>query len=80
MDVGGAKPIRLAPYYVLLCHRMWLKEELDRMMEDGVILVSNSSIGAPIVLVKRRMENKVVCGLAKVELSDCSRCLPHTSH
>ena len=54
VDVEGAKPIRLAPYRVPQCHRVWLKEELGRMLEDGAIVESNSSWGAPIVLVKKK--------------------------
>ena len=54
VDVGGAKPIRLAPYWVPQCHMVWLKEELGRILEDGVIVESNSSWGAPIILVKKK--------------------------
>ena len=61
VDVGGAKPIRLAPYQVPQCHKVWLKEELGRMLEDGVIVESNSSWGALIVLVKKKDGTTRLC-------------------
>ena len=61
VDVGGAKPIWLAPYQIPQCRRVWLKEDLGRMSEDGVIVESNSSWGAPIVLVKKKDGTTRLC-------------------
>ena len=38
-DIGvkGSKPIRLSPYRVPQMYRGWMREELDRMSEDGII-------------------------------------------
>ena len=54
VDVGGAKSIWLAPYWVPQCHWVWLKEELGRILEDGFIVESNSSWRALIVFVKKK--------------------------
>ena len=43
----GSKPIRLSPYRVPHMYRGWMREELDRMSEDGIIEESVSqSVGS----------------------------------
>ena len=54
IDVKGSKPIRLSPYRVPQMYRGWMREELDRMSEDGIIEESVSPWGAPVVLVKKK--------------------------
>ena len=53
IDVKGSKPIRLTRYKVPQMYCGWMREDLDRVREDGVIEESVSpSWGAPVVLVK----------------------------
>ena len=55
------KPICFAPSRVHQHYRVWIRKELGKMSKDGVIMESNSSWGAPIVLVRKKDETTRLC-------------------
>ena len=54
VDVADAQPIRLPAYRLPQTSVQVVREELDKMLESGVIEPSNSPWAAPIVLVKKK--------------------------
>ena len=46
-------PIAKKPYTLTLKHYDWVKEEIDKLLETGVIRESHSSWSAPIVVVPK---------------------------
>jgi transposase InsO family protein len=54
IDTGTAKPIRQAPRRLPIGKRDTEKQEIDKMLERGVIEPSNSAWSSPIVLVTKK--------------------------
>ncbi len=54
IDTGDSPPIAQAPYHVALCHVDWLREELTKLEEAGVIEQCISPWASPIVIVPKK--------------------------
>lgn len=55
------RPIRLPPYRISHAWKGAVKEEIDEMLEEGIIEPSNSDWSFPIVLVKKRDGSLRLC-------------------
>ena len=53
IDTGDSDPISQKPYPVTMKHYQWVKEEIDKLLEAGVIRNSHSSWLAPIIVVPK---------------------------
>ena len=53
IDTGDSDPISQKPYPVAMKHYQWVKEEIDKLLEAGVIRNSHSSWLAPIIIVPK---------------------------
>ena len=51
IDMGDSDPISQKPYPIVMKHYQWVKEEIDKLLEAGVIRNSHSSWSAPIIVV-----------------------------
>ena len=51
IDMGDSDPFSQKPYLVAMKHYLWVKEEIDKLLEAGVIRNSHSSWSAPIIVV-----------------------------
>ena len=51
IDIGDHQPIAKKPFTLAIKHHEWVKEEIDKLLEAGVIRESHSSWYAPIVVV-----------------------------
>ena len=58
---GEARSIRLPPYRIPHAYREVVKEEIDQMLEQGLIEPSASEWSAPIVLVKKKDGSMRLC-------------------
>ena len=58
IDTGDACPIAKKPYTLALKHYDWVKEEIDKLLEAGVIRESHSGWSAPIAGYQREMVGK----------------------
>ena len=53
IDTGDSDPVSQKPYPVVMKHYNWVKEEIDKLLEAGVIRNSHSSWSAPIIVVPK---------------------------
>ena len=53
IDMGDSDPVSQKPYPVAMKHYQWVKEEIDKLLEAGVIRNSHSSSSAPIIVVPK---------------------------
>ena len=53
IDTGDSDPVSQKPYPVAMKHYNWVKEEIDKPLEAGVIRNSHSSWSAPIIVVQK---------------------------
>ena len=53
IDSGDSDPVSQKPYPVAMKHYNWVKEEIDKLLEAGVIRNSHSSWLAPIIVVPK---------------------------
>ena len=53
IDTGDHPPVAKRPYTLVLKHHDWVKAEIDKLLEAGVIRESDSSWSAPIVVVPK---------------------------
>ena len=51
IETGDHPHMAKKPYALALKHYDWVKEEIDKLLEAGVIRESHSSWSAPIVVV-----------------------------
>ena len=51
IDMGDSDPLSQKPYPVAMKHYQWVKEQIDKLLEAGVIRNSHSSWSAPIIVV-----------------------------
>ena len=51
IDMGDSDPISQKPYPITMKHYQWVKEEIDKLLEAGVIRNSHSSWLAPIIVM-----------------------------
>ena len=61
IDTGDHPPIAKKPYILTLKHYDWVTEEIDKLLEAGVIRESHSSWSAPIVVVPKGDGGKRLC-------------------
>ena len=61
IDTGDQPPIAKRPYTLALKHHDWVKAEIDKLLEAGVIRESDSSWSAPIVVVPKSDGGKRLC-------------------
>ena len=61
IDTGDHPPIAKKPYTLAIKHHEWGKEEIDKLLEAGVIRESDSSWSAPIVVVPKGEGGKRMC-------------------
>ena len=52
-DMGDSDPVSQKPYPIAMKHYQWVKEEIDKLLEAGVIRNSHSSWSAPIIVVPK---------------------------
>ena len=53
IDMGDSDPVSQKPYPVAMKHYQWVKEEIDKLLEAGVIRNSHYSWSAPIIVVPK---------------------------
>ena len=53
INTGDSDPVSQKPYPVAMKHYNWVKEEIDKLLEAGVIRNSYSSWSAPIIVVPK---------------------------
>ena len=53
IDTGDSDPVSQKPYPIAMKHYQWVKEEIDKLLEAGVIRNSHSSWLAPIIVVPK---------------------------
>ena len=53
IDTGDSDPISQKPYPIAMKHYQWVKEEINKLLEAGVIRNSHFSWSAPIIVVPK---------------------------
>ena len=53
IDMGDSDPVSQKPYPIAMKHYQWVKEEINKLLEAGVIRNSHSSWSAPIIVVPK---------------------------
>ena len=61
IDTGNNPPVAKRPYILALKHNDWVKAEIDKLLEAGVIRESDSSWSVPIVVVPKGDGGKRLC-------------------
>ena len=61
IDTRDHPPIAKKPYALPLKHYDWVRDEIDKLLEAGVIRESHSSWSAPIVVVSKGDGGKRLC-------------------
>ena len=61
IDTCDHLPIAKKPYTLAIKQHEWVKEEIDKLLEAGVIRESHSSWSAPIVVVPKGDGDKRMC-------------------
>ena len=61
IDTSDHPPITKKPYALALKHYDWVRDEIDKLLEAGVIRESNSSWSAPVVVVPKSDGGKRLC-------------------
>ena len=61
IDTGDHPLIAKKPYILAINHHEWVKEEIDKLLEAGVISESHSSWSVPIVVVLKGDGGKRMC-------------------
>ena len=53
INMGDSDPVSQKPYPIAMKHYQWVKEEIDKLLEAGVIRNSHSSWSVPIIVVPK---------------------------
>ena len=53
IDIGDSDPVSQKPYPIAIKHYQWVKVEIDKLLEAGIIRNSHSSWSAPIIVVPK---------------------------
>ena len=61
IDTGYHPPIAKKPYTLAIKHHEWVKDEIAKLLEAGVIRESHSSWSAPIVVVPKGDGGNMMC-------------------
>ena len=61
IDTGDHPPIAKKPYTLALKQYDWVNDEIDKLLEAGVIRKSHSSWSAPIIVVPNGNGGKRLC-------------------
>ncbi|KAL7832305.1 hypothetical protein AOLI_G00298530 [Acnodon oligacanthus] len=54
IDTSDAKPIKLQPYRTSPATQVLLQQEVDKLLEQGIIEESHSPWSAPVVVVRKK--------------------------
>ena len=75
IDTGNATPIKQRFYRTSYQNQLFIKEEIQRLLEAGLIVLSNSQWASPVVVVEKKNGKKRLCvdyrKLNKVTKKDC---------
>src|SRR5256886_11943601 len=75
IDTREAKPIKQRFYRTSYQNQLFIKEEIQRLLEAGLIIPSNSQWTSPVVVVEKKNGKKRLCvdyrKLNKVTKKDC---------
>ena len=58
---GGARPVRLPPYRIPHALRENVRQELEEMLEHGIIEHSSSDWASPLVIVRKKDSSLRLC-------------------
>ena len=61
IDTGNEKPVRQKAYRATLPDQEFIHDEIQRMLEAGIIQKSNSPWASPIVVVSKKNGKKRFC-------------------
>ena len=61
IETGSARPVKLRPYKIPLCHQTEVQNQLDRLESEGVITLSQSAWSSPLVVVKKKNGSLRLC-------------------
>ena len=61
IDIGDHPPRAKKPHTLALKHYDWVKEEIDKLLEAGVIRESHSSWSSPMIVVPKGDSVKRFC-------------------
>ena len=53
INTRDSDPVSQKPYPIAMKHYSWVKEEIDKLLEAGVIRNSHSSWSAPIIVLPK---------------------------
>ena len=67
IDTSDHPPIAKRPHTLSVKHYDWIKDELDKLLEAGIIRESHSSWSAPIVVVPKGEVEASLCELHGTE-------------
>jgi len=63
----GAVPINSRPYHYSPLHKTEIENQVQQLLQAGLITHSHSPFASPVLLVKKRWILEILCGLQKVE-------------
>ena len=61
IETGSARPVKLRPYKIPLCHQTEVQKQLDCLESEGVITLSQSAWSSPLVVVKKKNGSLRLC-------------------
>ena len=61
ISTGDSPPIRLPPYRIPHAYRNAIRDEINQMLEEGIIEPSSSAYSSPIVLVTKKDKSLRLC-------------------
>ncbi|KAG5889057.1 hypothetical protein JTB14_020410 [Gonioctena quinquepunctata] len=56
IDIGDSAPIYKPPYRVHLRQQPVVRQDIDEMLQEGIIRLSAPSFSAPVVLIEKKMK------------------------
>jgi deoxyuridine 5'-triphosphate nucleotidohydrolase len=73
IDTGSAKPIKKRPYRIPYQYTDWLKIELQKMEENGIIRQSNSPWASPLIIVPKKGDGEEFSPRAVVDYRELNK-------
>jgi len=65
--IPRAIPVNARPYHYSPQHKTEIEEQVQKLLQAGLITHIHSPFASPILLVKKRWVLAILCGLQKVE-------------